>query len=56
MFQIDPAERDRYGKNITGDACIIARNLVEADAGTRFIFLQQNGWDHHKDIYDRKNH
>jgi hypothetical protein len=56
VFEIDPAERERYGKNITGDACIIARNIVEADAGTRFIFLQQDGWDHHKDIYNRKNH
>lgn len=43
-------------KNITGDACIIARNIVEADAGTRFIFLQQDGWDHHSNIYDIKNH
>lgn len=56
VFQIDAAERERYGKNITGDACIIARKLIEADAGTRFVFLQQDGWDHHKDIYDRKNH
>jgi hypothetical protein len=56
VFRIDPAERERYGKNSTGDACILARNLVEADAGTHFVFLQQNGWDHHKDIYDRKNH
>jgi hypothetical protein len=56
VFQIEPAERERYGQNITGDACIIARNLVEADAGTRFIFLQQDGWDHHKDIYNRGNH
>jgi hypothetical protein len=56
VFRIDPAEREKYGKNSTGDACIIARNLIEADAGTRFVFLQQDGWDHHKDIYDRKNH
>jgi hypothetical protein len=56
VFHIDPAERQRYGSTITGDGCIIARNLVEADAGTRFIFLQQNGWDHHANIYDRKNH
>lgn len=56
VFNIDPADRARYGKNATGDACIIARNIIEADKGTRFIFLQQNGWDHHKDIYDRKNH
>jgi hypothetical protein len=56
VFQIQEADRERYGKTITGDACILARNLVEADAGTRFIFLQQNGWDHHKDIYDKSNH
>lgn len=56
VFHIDPADRERYGKNVTGDACILARNIVQADAGTRFIFLQQDGWDHHSNIYDRKNH
>jgi hypothetical protein len=56
VFKIDASERERYGKNVTGDACIIARNIIQADAGTRFIFLQQNGWDHHQNIYDRKNH
>ena len=56
VFHVDAADRERYGKNTTGDACLIARNLVEADAGTRFIFLQQSGWDHHQNIYDRKNH
>lgn len=56
LFAIQAEEHKRYGSTITGDAAIIARNLVEADAGTRFIFLQQNGWDHHQNIYDRKNH
>jgi hypothetical protein len=56
VFHIEPEDRERYGKTITGDACIIARNLVERDAGTRFIFVQQNGWDHHQNIYDRRNH
>lgn len=56
VFQMDEKDRERYGKNVTGDACILARNIVEADAGTRFIFLQQDGWDHHKDIYTQKNH
>jgi hypothetical protein len=32
VFQIDPADRDRYGKTPVGDGCILARNLVEADA------------------------
>jgi len=55
LFRLDPGERKRYGSTITGDAAILARNLIEADAGTRFLFLQQNGWDHHKDIYSREN-
>ncbi len=56
LFKIAPEERKRYGETTTGDACVLARNIVEADAGTNFIFLQQNGWDHHKDIYEAKNH
>ncbi len=56
LFELREDERKRYGSTITGDAAIIARNLVEADAGTNFIFLQQNGWDHHKDIYSPMNH
>lgn len=55
-FGITAREHERYGATITGDAAVIARNLVEAEAGTRFIFLQQNGWDHHRDIYHRGNH
>jgi hypothetical protein len=56
LFEVSLEDHKRYGSTITGDAAVIARNLVEADAGTRFVFLQQNGWDHHKDIYLQKNH
>jgi hypothetical protein len=55
-YGLSDADRTRYGNTITGDAAILARNMVEADAGTRFIFLQQSGWDHHKDIYNKANH
>jgi hypothetical protein len=55
LFKVTPEEHVRYGKTTTGDAAVIARNLIRADAGTRFIFLQQDGWDHHKNIYDRAN-
>ncbi|MEZ5354417.1 MAG: DUF1501 domain-containing protein [Bryobacteraceae bacterium] len=55
LFALGDEERKRYGGTITGDAALIARNLIEADAGTRFIFLQHYGWDHHKDIYSRGN-
>jgi uncharacterized protein DUF1501 len=56
IFRISEQDRGRYGGSNTGDACILARNLVEADLGTHFIFVQQNGWDHHKDIYEQRNH
>lgn len=56
LFALKPEERTRYGNTPTGDASIIARNLIQADAGTRFIFLQQYGWDHHSRIYEPQNH
>ncbi len=55
IFAIAAEDKKRYGDTTTGDACILARNLIQADGGTRFIFLQQNGWDHHGQIYEEKN-
>ena len=55
IFRIEETDKKRYGNTTTGDACVLARNLIHADAGTNFIFLQQNGWDHHSSIYERKN-
>ena len=51
IFQFTNAERQRYGNNAFGDACIVARNLVEQDRGTRFIQITLGGWDHHSAIY-----
>lgn len=56
IFSIDPADHERYGKTLVGDGCIIARNLVEADAGTHFIIVNQTFWDHHGGIYREGNH
>ncbi len=52
-FELDPADQERYGKNDLGNGCIIARNLVEADAGTQFIFVNHTDWDHHSRIYQK---
>lgn len=51
IFQYSTEERQRYGNNGFGDACIVARNLVEHDKGTRFIQITLGGWDHHSNIY-----
>ncbi len=56
VFLLRDSERERYGKTVTGDAFLLARNMVVADAGTHFIFLTQEGWDHHADIYAGENH
>ena len=55
VFSISDEEHKRYGDNNVADAFILARNLVTADAGTHFIFLTQDGWDHHGKIYEKNN-
>ena len=54
-------ERGRYGETPLGDACAIARKLVERNAGTRFVVIDHAGdgapqaWDTHLDIYAPEN-
>jgi len=52
VFAIPATDHDRYGASGVGDACAVARNLVSADAGTRFIFIAQDGWDLHGNAYE----
>lgn len=51
LFQFDDAEHERYGSTTFGDSLIVARNLVSAGKGTRFVQTTLGGWDHHSDIY-----
>jgi hypothetical protein len=51
IFRLDAAEQQRYGSSRTGDACILARNLIQADAGTHFVFVDIYNWDQHSNIY-----
>ena len=52
VFHVAPEDHQRYGNSGVGDACAVARNIVEADGGTRFIFIAQDGWDFHGNIYE----
>jgi hypothetical protein len=54
-FKIPEQDRARYGGSTLGDSCILARNLVRAEAGTHFISISHNGWDLHADMFDPKN-
>lgn len=53
IFELPEAERRRYGGSPFGDACLIARNMVAAESGARYILVSQSGWDHHGDIYGK---
>ena len=51
-FSFSEEESARYGSSGFGNACAIAKKIVAADQGTRFIQISLGGWDHHEDIYD----
>ncbi len=50
-FKFSADDHTRYGANTFGDACILARNLLKSNLGTRFIQIQLGGWDNHQNIY-----
>lgn len=52
-FSFTDEEHTRYGTSNFGDSLIVARNLVAAGKGTRFVQATMGGWDHHADIYDK---
>jgi hypothetical protein len=59
VFQMTAEDKARYGDNEVGLGCLFARNVVKADAGTRYIHIVHPDWDHHKAIFDhnaKSNH
>lgn len=53
LFSFSTDEHTRYGASDFGDSLVVARNLVAAGKGTRFVQATLGGWDHHSDIYDK---
>lgn len=51
LFRVPQDDRTRYGSTRFGDALAIARNVLEARRGTRFIQVTYGDWDHHRNIY-----
>ena len=43
-----PDLRKRYGRHFFGQACLLARRLVEGGVGT--VLVRYKGWDHHQGI------
>ena len=53
ILTLEEEEHKRYGGSALGDACLVARNLLQANAGTRYIAISHNGWDLHANMFDR---
>ena len=51
VFKFTTDDQTRYGSTGFGNSCIVARNLVKATLGTRFIQINLGGWDNHTNIY-----
>lgn len=52
-FDIDSEDaklRDRYGRSVFGQSCLLARRLIES--GVRFVTVSDGGWDHHADLFN----
>ncbi len=51
-FGFTAADSARYGSTGTGNACLVAAQVLKANQGTRFIQITSNdGWDMHVNIY-----
>lgn len=50
-FSFTTDEHTKYGASTFGDSLIVARNLVAARRGCRFVQATFGGWDHHSNIY-----
>lgn len=54
-FSFTAAESAAYGGSAFGNACLVARKVLAADQGTRFVQITLGSWDHHQQIYADAN-
>ncbi len=52
-FRFTAADSQRYGNTAFGNALLVAKQVLAANQGTRFIQINLGGWDMHANIYDR---
>jgi hypothetical protein len=54
-FAVTTNDSKRYGNGTAatnvGNACALARQVLAADQGTRFVQINFGNWDHHDNIY-----
>jgi hypothetical protein len=54
-FSFSAADSDRYGNSSFGNACLVAKQVLQANQGTRFVLITNGSWDMHQDIYGQQN-
>lgn len=52
-FKFTTEDQTRFGDTGFGNSCIVARNILKANLGTRYVQINYGSWDHHDDIYDK---
>ena len=50
-FKYSAADSTRYGATSFGNACVLAKQIIGANQGTRYIEITVGGWDMHQNIY-----
>ena len=54
-FGFTTADSQRYGSTAFGNACLVAKQLLAANQGTRYVQISFGSWDMHSDIYGTQN-
>jgi uncharacterized protein (DUF1501 family) len=54
-FTFSASDSTRYGSSSFGNACLVAKQALAANQGTRFVQITIGGWDMHQDIYGLAN-
>ncbi|MDE3164331.1 MAG: DUF1501 domain-containing protein [Acidobacteriota bacterium] len=54
-FSFAATDSTRYGSSGFGNACLVAKQVLEANQGTRFVQISFGSWDFHQDIYGQTN-
>jgi hypothetical protein len=54
-FKFTAADSARYGNTGFGNALLTAKQVLEANSGTRYIQVTLGGWDMHSNIYSQAN-
>jgi len=54
-FAYSATDSTRYGNTSFGNACLVAKQALAANQGTRFVQITLGSWDMHQDIYGAAN-